>query len=367
MSDSRTTPPEQDEVEVSIFGPGKGESIAVHVGNGEWLIVDSCVDQRSNEIPVLQYLERIGVDVSADVRLVVGTHAHDDHIAGLASVFDACRSAQFVCSSALTKEEFLRHVRADEQIEAQYKLRQSIRKEYRQIFEVMKTRPKGKRLKYAMAELPLLTRSESAEAPVMIVTALSPSSEAIERAMRSLAEGIAVADGTKRPGAIDPNELAVAIFIVVGDTAVLLGADLLKGPAGCGWKAVLALENFTANPLASVFKVPHHGSHNAHHDDVWTRLLTDDVISLLAPYRRGSKPLPAPDDVQRLKALSKTVYCSANPRLPTPNKAVRKTTASLSGFASNVRIVGYAGQVRARRKRGADDWVVTCFDPALQL
>jgi beta-lactamase superfamily II metal-dependent hydrolase len=367
MTDSRISPPEHDEVEVSIFGPGKGESIAVHIGDGEWLIVDSCVDQRSKEIPVLRYLEGIGVDVSADVRLVVGTHAHDDHIAGLARVFEACLSAQFVCSSASTKEEFVRHIRADEQVEAQYSLIQSTYKEYRQIFDVMKTRPKGKRLKYAMAELPLLTRPESAQAPAVTVTALSPSSEAIERAMKSLGDAIAKADGEKRPGAIDPNELAVAIYVVVADTAVLLGADLPTGPDGCGWKAVLALEHFTADPLASVFKIPHHGSRNAHHDDVWTRLVSDDVISLLAPYRQGSKPLPAPEDVERLKRSSKAVYCSANPKPPTPNKAVRRTAASLSGFASNVRTVGYAGQVRARRKSGADEWAVTCIAPALQL
>ncbi|WP_139043249.1 MBL fold metallo-hydrolase [Mycobacterium lentiflavum] len=367
MSDSRLTPPAHDEVEVSIFGPGKGESIAVHIGDGEWLIVDSCIDQRSKEIPVLRYLENIGVDVSAEVRLVVGTHAHDDHIAGLGRVFQACHNAQFVCSSASTKEEFLRHVEADGQIEAQYHLRQSIYNEYREIFAVLKSRPRGRRFKFAMAELPLLARPGSGQAPAVIVTALSPSSEAVERAMQSLADSVAVAADEKRTGTIDPNELAVAIYIVVGDTAVLLGADLLRGPDGCGWQAVLALEHFIADPLASVFKIPHHGSQNAHHDDVWTRLVSGEVISLVAPYRKGSKPLPSPEDVERLKGLSKAVYCSANPRPPTPNKAVRKTAASLSGFASSVRTVGYAGQVRARRKCGADEWAVTCFAPGLQL
>jgi beta-lactamase superfamily II metal-dependent hydrolase len=367
MTDPRISQPERDEVEVSIFGPGKGESIAVHIGNGEWLIVDSCVDQRSKEIPVLRYLEGLGVDVSTAVRLVVGTHAHDDHIAGLASVFEACHSAQFVCSSASTKEEFVRHLQADKQVEAQYSLRQSTYKEYRQIFDVVKTRPNGKRLKFATAELPLYTRSESAQAPAVTVTALSPSSEAIELAMRSLGDSVAKANGEKRPGAIDPNELAVAIYVVVGETAVLLGADLVRGPDGCGWKAVLALENFTAAPLASVFKIPHHGSQNAHHDGVWTDLVSADVISLLAPYRQGRKPLPAPEDVERLKNLSKAVYCSANPKPPTPNMAVRKTAASLSGFASNVRTIGYAGQVRARRKHDGDEWTVTCLAPALQL
>ena len=60
--------------------------------------------RRAREIPVLNYLGQMGVDVSTQVKLVVGTHAHDDHIAGLSKVLGACNNATFVWSSALTKE-----------------------------------------------------------------------------------------------------------------------------------------------------------------------------------------------------------------------------------------------------------------------
>jgi beta-lactamase superfamily II metal-dependent hydrolase len=358
----RTTPPAPDEVEVSIFGPGKGESIAVHVGGGEWIIVDSCVDQETKEIPVLQYLQGIGVDLSTEVKLVVGTHAHDDHIAGLGEVFAACETATFVCSSALTREEFLRDIKADAQIEQ--RIRSSIRREYRRIFDVVKTRPTGVGLKWAIQERKLITRQESTNAPAMQVLALSPSDIAVERARGKLAR-LADVDPTRRLSSIDPNELAVALSVVVGDTAVLLGADLKAGPTGCGWGAVLA--TFTLDPKASVFKVPHHGSENAHHDDVWSQLVTAEVISLLAPFGDGRKPLPSPADVGRLKDLSKAVYCSANPKGPTPSKAVRKTGAALTGLATNVRTIGYSGQVRARKVCGTADWEVETFKPAMQL
>ena len=88
-----TSLPASDVIEVSIFGPGKGESIAVHLGSNQWLIVDSCVDQIDRSNPALRYLESIGVDLSADVRMVVGTHAHDDHIAGISEIFARCESA----------------------------------------------------------------------------------------------------------------------------------------------------------------------------------------------------------------------------------------------------------------------------------
>ena len=37
-------PPGDEEFELTLFGPGYGESIVMHVGAGEWVIVDSCLD-----------------------------------------------------------------------------------------------------------------------------------------------------------------------------------------------------------------------------------------------------------------------------------------------------------------------------------
>lgn len=40
------TPPVADELEVSVFGPGVGESVVVHLGHGDWMVVDSCLNPR---------------------------------------------------------------------------------------------------------------------------------------------------------------------------------------------------------------------------------------------------------------------------------------------------------------------------------
>ena len=81
-------PPGSHEIEVSVFGPGFGESIVVHLGSGRWMIVDSCLARSTKEPAALDYLQEIGVDVSANVRFVVSTHWHDDHIRGLAKVYE---------------------------------------------------------------------------------------------------------------------------------------------------------------------------------------------------------------------------------------------------------------------------------------
>jgi len=47
---SNNKPPEADVVEVSIFGPGKGESVLIHLGNGKWIMIDSCIDPQDGNV-----------------------------------------------------------------------------------------------------------------------------------------------------------------------------------------------------------------------------------------------------------------------------------------------------------------------------
>ncbi len=105
-------PPQNDEIEVSIFGPGYGETILVHIGLGDWLIVDSCLD-RASKIPApISYLRKLGLNTASAVKIVLASHWHDDHIRGLSSVFEECASAAFFCSASLRNTEFLTLVRS---------------------------------------------------------------------------------------------------------------------------------------------------------------------------------------------------------------------------------------------------------------
>lgn len=328
------------------------------------MIVDSCIDQVSREISVLQYLDSIGVDVQSAVRLVVGTHAHDDHIAGLSEVLAACEAAKFVCSSALTSEEFYANV-IEPDADIQELFRMSIRSEYRKILEILETREPGSGLR-AVEQRVLWTRAATQGSPEASVIALSPSDHAVTRAIQALSTGSARTADRRRLAATDPNEFAVALTVSVGDSSILLGADLLAGPSGCGWGAVLG--SFSPDTLASIYKIPHHGAPNAHHDGVWSQLVAADVISLIAPYRAGRTRRPAPADITRIKSTSKAVYCSAKPDQPTPSRRLKKTRASLAGLATNVREWGTAGHVQARRScSAAGDWEVRTFAPALEL
>jgi len=104
---SLSVPPRPDELEVSLFGPGIGECVVVHVGGGEWITVDSCEDPATHAPAALAYLRSLGVDPGTQVKRVIVTHWHDDHMRGAAGVLAAATSAKFFCSAALSTKEFL--------------------------------------------------------------------------------------------------------------------------------------------------------------------------------------------------------------------------------------------------------------------
>ncbi|WP_178379764.1 MBL fold metallo-hydrolase [Cryptosporangium aurantiacum] len=366
MPTSGSKAPAPDELEVSIFGPGKGESILVHLGDGQWMIVDSCRDQFDGRIPPLDYLRNIGVDPGNSVQLIVGTHAHDDHIAGMAAVVEACPSASLVCSAAVSSEEFYALAATDKRVEEI--VRVGVYKEYRRIFDIVRARgrTKGQRrpLVRATEQLPLLSIPVGNDRASVL--ALSPSQEAITRSLQKLANGALVIGQTPRPPAADPNELAVALWIEVGDRCVLLGADLLNGPAACGWQAVLDWHRPPTK--AEVIKVPHHGAPNAHWRQVWTDLVVPGPLALMTPYRGGATKRPAPSDIVRLLDLAPRSYITASPRKVPRPRGVRSTAALINQLGKNVQDPwGRSGQVRARTPISDNAWSVTHVPPASEL
>ena len=331
-----SAPPADDVIEVSIFGPGKGESVLVHLGHGKWIIVDSCVDQQTDNVPVMDYLRDLGVSVENDVSMILGTHAHDDHIAGISRVFDDCKDAFFACSSALTREEFAAVL--EEDLQAQLSLRRSSYSEYREIHRLVDLRREasgGNRrfLKRAIEDLPLLDLKWS-DGSRSKVTCLSPSNEAVTRSLRKLAGTWAKPGAPRQLADADPNEFSVALWIEALDKVVLLGADLLKGPMGCGWSGILS--GFIPATRASLFKVPHHGAPNADDAKVWDQLLEDEPVALLAPYRAGSRPRPDTADRRRICGRTSRAYITAAPAIPAPGKTVKAQRAGLGPGAANV-------------------------------
>jgi hypothetical protein len=361
-------PPAPDVVEVSIFGPGKGECILVHLGHGKWIVVDSCVDQQDNSIPVIEYLKHLNVSIESDVLMILGTHAHDDHIAGISRVLNECTSAFFGCSSALIGEDFISVLEQDYQ--AELNLRKSAYSEFRKVQEIANSRHKanqGRRYMRRVVEDYPLINLEWPNGFKSTVTALSPSHEAVTRALRNLAKVTVDVGKPRRPFRGDPNECSVALWIEALDKRILLGADLLKGPSGCGWAGILS--SFKPSECASLFKVPHHGAPNADEVKVWDQLLVpESPVALLAPFRGGHRARPDAADRARITARTRHAFITASPDVPAPGKVTRRRKAELGHLAVNAREPwGRVGQVRARSQLGEVEWKIDLLPPARTL
>ena len=350
------TPPRDNEFEVTLFGPGYGESIVVHVGSGVWLVVDSCVDGVGNP-RALQYLKNLGVQPAQDVKLIVATHWHDDHIRGISKLVDVCRSAHFCCASALRNEEFLTLVSA---MERQYvAIDGSGLKEIHRVLNELQS--SGRKPTFAFANRRLRSWGDSE------VWSLSPSDAQFQRFLSSTTRLLPQHRQTKRriPD-VGANEAAVVLYVVAGNVAVLLGSDLERR----GWVEILEGDTPTETK-ASLFKVAHHGSQGSHHVGVWNSLLESDPVAGLTPWRRGNRSLPSRRDAQRI--LSFTDHCYVSSRRSSPNSATmtKERTVSRSLRESNVvlhQVYVSDGSIRFRRPTsGVSGWTVDLFGSACHL
>lgn len=349
-------PPAGDEIELTLFGPGYGESIALHVGGGAWVLVDSCLD-KDGAPRSLRYLESLGLDPARAVVLVVATHWHDDHIRGMAQLVETCGEADFCCAAVLGCREFLSAVAA---LEA--RPFSDARSGVQELYRVFSRRDgTASRPIFALANQRILKRGECE------IWSLSPDSAVFEDFLRSIGRWAPVVRQTKtRFPDPSPNEAAVALWVEVGDVALLLGADLERR----GWTSILQ-SGARPSGLASVLKAPHHGSGNAHEPGVWTHMLTSDPFAVLTPWRRGDRALPSPCDVQRILSCTRNAYATAKTDSLQAGSARRGQTVERTIRESGIRLRRLPmspGWLRLRRPLDLrTPWTVETFEPACHL
>jgi len=333
--------PAPTEVEVSLFGPGFGECSVLHIGDGRWMVVDSCIDPQTGEPAALSYLRSLGVRPEC-VELIVATHWHDDHVRGISALVRSYPDARVCVPGILTNAELVASIIAHD-ARPLTRVTSGVA-EMRRLLEAKA----GGTLIRGIADRRLLAfeAGHFSHGHPVEVWALSPCDASLQRFLGSLQRYIPREGMQKqRVPNITPNECSVVISVSVGPLGILLGADLEEETCS-GWSAILASHG-RPSQLASFFKVPHHGSKNAHHPDVWRHLLVPNALFALAPYNRGAK-LPSRQDVQRLASLSDRGYSTA----PLPKKAARRVgTVGKIIKEFNVQLApmtGVTGQVRAR-------------------
>lgn len=354
MTGRQLDPPALDELEVSLFGPGYGEAIAVHLGSGKWALVDSCLHPRSGVPASLDYLDSLGINIENAVALVVATHWHDDHVRGISTVFARCHSATLAISDALRADEILELItlyREPAMITA------SGVDEFGQVFGILESRRQAD----AAINPPRLAGADTvlyrdklflADGEILTtVYALSPSDASKLQARIALGGMFPLAGRPKkRISSPSPNHAAVALWIEIGAHRILLGADLENTPDPLtGWSVILTSSQVTSGD-AFFFKIPHHGSPTAHDDAVWSELLSQNPFAVLTPFTRGSNPLPSPRDVERIRRLTPHAYATARTAKVRHRWQTRVVRDLVEAATKDIRNLHYGwGHIRVRR------------------
>lgn len=356
--------PDIDEVEVTLFGPGYGECCLIHLGDREWVIVDSCVDKSTGSPAGIQYLDDIGVDSAADVKTIIVSHYHDDHIRGISETLRCCPNARLFTSVALQDATLVKLIMSHNQ-----RLRsESGLKEIDRIFDEMEASHKSgtQRLNFANHNQ-LLMRRENA--PDYEVWSLSPSSAQIQKGLLELRAYFDDMEVPVRASPSSPNHFSIVLWVRVEDQTILLGGDLEETKdKNVGWSAIVSNAERPSGK-AEVFKVPHHGSKNAHCDDVWSEMLVEDPLAIIAPFTRSKSPPPTRDDIDRIGSLTDQGFITAVPKKsrskktfdPVVRRKLREMQIKLRNAEPPI------GMVRARKKSGSGNWDIELGGGACHL
>lgn len=359
--------PDSDIAEVTLIGTGGyGESCVVHLGNNSWIVVDSCIEPGSNKSLPLQYLEELNVDVTTQVRLIVCTHWHDDHIKGISELYEKCEAAKFCVADTLDLKKFLYLVKLDYTKHAG-KVSNSSTVEFNKCVDLANSR-NGAVIKRASKNKVLHT--ERFDNFISQIISLSPSDFAKGRFDNEISSLINDFGENKKVVASDPNSNSVVILLNIGNHSAILGADLeVKDNDDEGWLNILNKHEEIFEKKSTLFKISHHGSANGYHEKIWADLLEKNAVAGLTPYNRGYG-LPEAEMLQVYESHTENLYITSPVISPKkPKKREKQLEKLISFFNSSLREIKFqVGVIRSRTPiEKNEEWQTDLFGNALKV
>lgn len=357
--------PNPREIELSLFGRGYGEALLLHLGDGHWIQIDSFRD-RERRVAPLRYLAQIGVRPEDSLRLVVATHWHDDHVEGLSEVYERARLARLAMPAAMRSAE-VTAFRGRARRGGSERFSSGV-DELDKIAVIRDRDSRGAILLAGPNQILLrYSEHELGHRQAIDIESLSPSPADVQSFIQATKTVPELPPGNR----VEPfkqNDASVALWVRVGRHRILLGADLenVNDPAR-GWNAVLSSPAHL-DGQAAVIKVPHHGSKNGHHPDVWSRLLKDGPTAVLTTWNRGSK-LPSSNDVTRIMGLTSSAYITTRMSRKSARR-VGPVESTLQEARTSIRArPAEVGHIRLRLDLGSTDpvWQTELLGDAVQI
>lgn len=341
-----TSLPESTIIEVTLIGTGGGygESVVLHIGNNCWVIVDSCIDPSSKISLPLEYLKSIGVDVSKDVKLIICTHWHDDHILGISQLLAESLLSQFCMARPLDKKKFLRLVGLDYH-KAKYESSASSTIELNSCIKIMQDR----KLEFKNAIQDRILYNSNQNNINSQIIALSPSDFVVNEYDKEISELITEYGYSNRKIVCQtPNDKSIALLIKINDQRIILGSDLEVGVDNRkGWLCILN-ESQSIDSKSSLFKIPHHGSISGYHERIWDELVTDNVVANLTPWNRNTQ-LPKKEMLIKYKKHTDELYITSNSYSNKAKERERSIAKAINRFNDTLREIKYKlGIIRCR-------------------
>jgi hypothetical protein len=324
------------------------------------MVVDSCLNPESKRPVAIEYFEEIGVSPS-QVKLITATHWHDDHIRGLSELVTWAPGATFVWSNATRSKEFFSLVGSSELEPTAFS---SGVGEFSRILSSRQQRIRGRLMSRGMEIATadrLLLRLAAVQRPKQVkVYALSPSSQTVTDCLKNLGALVQTEGEPVRRIPLTANEASIVLYVVGGNTSILLGGDLEQTThTQTGWNAVAQCA--TIGPKAQLLKIPHHGAPNADADLIWQQLLVPKPIAGLTPYLAGKTPRPTAEDLERIKKRAEKLFVAGASAPATPARRENAVEKQMKQVASNRREFGSRlGHVRLRLRIGDDSSAIDC-------
>lgn len=406
--------PGDDVAEVTLIGgsDGFGESIVVHIGKGQWLIVDCCINPINGQCLPLEYLKSINVNIKEQVRYIVCTHWHDDHIAGLSTLLSECgKDTTFALSCAEDREKAVYELAQD----FDYSGKSSVLKELTKSFQIAAdNKIKIKRIEqdklifkrgstqaFALSPSEVEVRKFETElvkaqsrfyhfikdikeikqtSKELLDSAEEIEEEFFESIENLLTAGIdveqqrvmPVEDLTKFKDAkkVKQNNRSVAMLVSFGAHHIVLGADLEVALIDTGWHSVLKCECME-DIHANLFKIPHHGSETGYMKDFLETFIKKDATSKMTSWILGGNMLPKADMLKKYYNHTKNLYITTTKLLRLKNTESNPSIRKLmnSKTESIYEIIPQLGIIRSRLKinEANDDWATSTFGSATLL
>lgn len=328
--------PARTQAEITLIGSGGyGESVVAHLGNEEWIVVDSCINPITKTSLALEYLIELGVDLSF-VKLILCTHWHDDHILGISQILEQCKNAKFSFSKAHDIEKFLYWISFDYQKTSNQR-KNSSTIEFNKCIDLIKSRGDSPISSIENKSIYLLKNGSDI---ISQIFSLSPSDYTMEKFDHEI--GALITDfgsPNKKLPNNSPNAKSVALFLKLGYHRAILGADLeVSRDNREGWVNILD-NTHVIDKKATLFKIPHHGSENGYHQRIWLDLLEQNPVGKLTPYNKNNG-LPDPTMLKKYSQHTDRLYMTAPSISKKPkerDKSIEKIIKSMNYKISEVK------------------------------